>query len=181
MNKAVFLDRDGTINVEKEYLYRCEDFEFIPGVPQAIARLNRAGYLVIVVSNQSGIARGMYREADVDKLHVYINRQLRAFNARIDQFYYCPHHPDVGVEPYRRQCTCRKGQPGMLLRAAEEFLVDLDASYMIGDKVADIDAAVAAGCTPMLVLTGYGVKTRGRIDADIAVYPDLPAAVEAIL
>ena len=181
MNKAVFLDRDGTINVEKEYLYRCEDFEFIAGVPQAIRRLNDAGFCVVVVTNQSGVARGFYSEADVVNLHRYINDQLAAYAAAINAFYYCPHHPASGEKPYRRECCCRKGKPGMLLQAAADLNRDLSVSYMIGDKIADIVAGEAAGCMSMLVLTGYGKSAQANIAADTAVYADLPAAVDAIL
>ena len=106
--KTVFLDRDGTINVEKNYLYRPEEFEFIPKAPEAIAMLNQAGYQVIVISNQAGVARGYYTENDVETLHNYVNEQLKKWNAHIDAFYYCPHHPDAGIGKYKVKCHCRK-------------------------------------------------------------------------
>ena len=153
---AVFLDRDGTINVEKEYLHKIEDFEFIPGAPEAIKRLKDAGFLVIVVSNQSGIGRGYFDEHAVDKLHRYIQSELAGYNTSIDDFYFCPHHPEKGIDSYKIVCDCRKGAPGMLLQAAAEHSIDLQKSFMIGDKLADIEAGQRAGCQVLLVLTGYG-------------------------
>ncbi len=153
---AVFLDRDGTINLEKDYLYRIEDFEFIPGVPQAIKKLKQAGYLVIVVTNQSGVARGYFGLDDVTRLHEHIQKQLVAAGTGIDAFYVCPHHPEKGQGEYLKKCDCRKGQPGLLIQAGADLGIDLQKSFMIGDKVADIEAAENAGCQPILVLTGYG-------------------------
>ena len=179
---AVFLDRDGTINLEKDYLYRIEDFEFIPGVPQAIKRLKKSGYLVIVVTNQSGVARGYFSLDDVAQLHEYIQKQLAAAGAGIDAFYVCPHHPEKGLGEYLKKCDCRKGQPGLLIQAGADLGLDLQKSFMIGDKLADIEAAENAGCQPILVLTGYGHESRLKLDADRAVVcEDLGAAVDMIL
>jgi D-glycero-D-manno-heptose 1,7-bisphosphate phosphatase len=178
---AVFLDRDGTINVEKVYLYRPDDFEFIPGVPAAIRRLNEAGLMVIVVTNQSGIARGYYTLDDVDLLHSYLNNELNKQSAHVDAFYCCPHHPTAGQGEFTRECDCRKGRPGMLLQAAEEYTIDLSRSFMIGDKPADIDAGYAAGCRPALVLTGYGQHAQETIPAEIPRCTDLTAAVDWVL
>jgi len=160
--RAVFLDRDGTINVEKEYLHRIEDFEFIPGAPEAIKRLRSAGYLVIVVTNQSGVARGYFSQEDVDCLHEHIQQELMSRGTRIDAFYVCPHHPTKGLNELRMDCDCRKGSPGMLLRAAEEHDIDLKSSFMIGDKPADIEAGQRAGCQAVLVMTGYGRETAQK-------------------
>ena len=156
---AVFLDRDGTINVEKDYLYKIEDFEFIPGVPEAIKSLKDAGFLVIVVSNQSGVGRGYFDEHAVELFNQHIQDQLAVYGTSIDAFYYCPHHPEEGLGTYRKSCDCRKGSPGMLLQAASDHAVDLGRSFMIGDKIADIEAGERAGCQSILVLTGYGEKT----------------------
>lgn len=156
---AVFLDRDGTINIEKNYLHRIDDFEFIPGAIEAIKQLQSAGYLVIVVTNQSGIARGYFSEENVNRLHEHIQQELMNNGSRIDAFYVCPHHPEAFVDNLRRDCECRKGSPGMLLRAAEEHDIDLKRSFMIGDKLADIEAGQRAGCQAILVLTGYGRET----------------------
>lgn len=176
--RAVFLDRDGTLNVEKDYLFRPEEFEFILGAPQAVRRLKAAGFLVVVVTNQSGVARGFYGEAEVERLHRHVQQLLVPFDTSIDAFYFCPHHPVDGIGRYRVDCDCRKGRPGMLLQAAREHRIDLSRSYMIGDKPADIEAGTAAGCTPILVRTGYGakVKVECSLQAD-----DLPEAVELIL
>lgn len=154
--RAVFLDRDGTINVEKDYLYKIEDFEFIPGAPEAIKRLKDAGFLVIVVSNQSGVARGYFDEEAVEALHHHLQAELAAYDTSIDAFYFCPHHPEHGVGDYKISCDCRKGGAGMLLQAAEEHDIDLHGSFMIGDKLADVEAGQGAGCQSIMVLTGYG-------------------------
>ena len=162
--RAVFLDRDGTINVEKSYLHKIEDFEFIPGAPEAIKRLKDAGFLVIVVSNQSGIGRGYFDEQAVDKLHRYIQSELAKHSTSIDAFYFCPHHPEQGVGDYKVDCDCRKGNPGMLLQAAKERDIVLQQSFMIGDKLADIEAGERAGCQSILVLTGYGQSVLSKAE-----------------
>ena len=154
--RAVFLDRDGTINVEKDYLYKVEDFEFITGAPEAIKRLKGAGFLVIIVSNQSGVARGYFDERTVLMLHQHIQTLLAGYETAIDAFYFCPHHPEEGIGDYKVDCDCRKGKPGMLLQAAKDYDIDLCRSFMVGDKLADIEAGQRAGCQPILVLTGYG-------------------------
>jgi D-glycero-D-manno-heptose 1,7-bisphosphate phosphatase len=182
LKKAVFLDRDGTINVEKDYLVRPEEFEFIPGAPEAIARLKRAGFLVIVVTNQSGVARGYFSIDDVRRLHDHLQQQLIAAGTAIDDFYLCPHHPDHGVGKYKTECDCRKGRPGMLLQAAADHGIDLRCSYMVGDKLADVEAGKAAGCSPILVLTGYGQHEAEKLPAGtVPVVADLLAAVDHIL
>ncbi len=179
--RAVFLDRDGTINEEREYLHRVADFAFIPGVPEAIARLKRAGFVVIVVTTQSGIGRGYYDEAALCALHRHLDRELAAFGAAVDAYYFCPHHPQHGVGEYRRECACRKPLPGMLLQAATDLGIDLAASYMIGDKLADVEAGLAAGCQPLLVRTGYGAGEEGLLPVGVPCHDDLGAAVDAIL
>jgi D-glycero-D-manno-heptose 1,7-bisphosphate phosphatase len=140
VNKAVFLDRDGTINVDKHYVYKPEDFEFISGVPQAIKSLNDKGYKVIVISNQSGIARGFYTASDVEKLHGYVDGELAKQGAKIDAYYICPHHPD-----FTGECECRKPKTGLVDMAVREFDVDVSLSYMVGDKESDEECARAAG------------------------------------
>jgi D-glycero-D-manno-heptose 1,7-bisphosphate phosphatase len=182
LRPAVFLDRDGTINVEKDYLYRVEDFVFIPGAPEAVRRLNQAGFLVIVVTNQSGVARGFFSLDDVAVLHRHIQGELAKVGARIDGFYRCPHHPTQGVGEFRRDCDCRKGRPGMLLQAAAEHCIDLSRSFMIGDKAADIEAGERAGCVPLLVLTGYGAEEAKKLPKLRARrFSDLAEAVDFIL
>jgi D-glycero-D-manno-heptose 1,7-bisphosphate phosphatase len=180
-NRAVFLDRDGTVNLEKEYLHRTEEFEFIPGAPEAIRLLKDAGFLVIVVTNQSGIGRGYYDEADVHRLHRFMDEELKRHGAAVDAYYLCPHHPLHGIGEYRRECGCRKPLPGMLLEAADDFSIDLAASFIIGDKMADIEAGRAAGCRPLLVATGYGENESARLPAGVPVYNDVLAAARAII
>ncbi len=142
-----------------------------------------AGYLVIVVTNQSGVARGFYGEPEVAALHRHIQEQLAAAGTGIDAFYFCPHHPSAGAGPYRVACDCRKGAPGMLLQAAREHAIALDRSYLVGDKLVDIEAAVTAGCRPILVRTGYGSREEARVAAQFPgtqVCRDLAAAAGQI-
>lgn len=179
MKRAVFIDRDGTINIEKEYLYLAEEFEFIPGAKKAIRLLNEAGYLVVVVTNQSGVARGYYTEEDVHLLHRHISEQLDQDGSRVDAWLYCPHHPS-GRGSYALPCRCRKPLPGMLLEAAQRFDIDLDASIMIGDKLVDVEAGRAAGCRTILVRTGYGKEEENRLPAGVEVVDDLLAAAERV-
>lgn len=180
MKRAVFLDRDGTINLERDYLYRIEDFEFVPGAPEAIRLLNDAGILVVVVTNQSGVARGYYTEDDVEILHRHIARELEVFGARVDAWQYCPHHP-AGKGSYSLPCRCRKPLPGMLLDAAGRLAIDLESSVMIGDKRADIEAAIAAGCRPILVRSGYGAAEEAHLPDGVDVFDDLLAAVISVI
>jgi D-glycero-D-manno-heptose 1,7-bisphosphate phosphatase len=179
MKRAVFIDRDGTINEEKEYLYRTDDFVFIPGAVQAIRMLNEAGFLVVVVTNQSGVARGYYSEEDVHQLHRYVSAQLEQCGARVDAWYYCPHHP-AGRGSYALPCRCRKPLPGMLLEAAGRFAIDLESSIMIGDKLIDIQAGAVAGCRSILVRTGYGYEEELSCQSSVEVYDDLLAAAESL-
>lgn len=166
LNKAVFLDRDGTINVEKNYLYKIEDFEFIEEVPKAIKLLNDKGYKIIVITNQAGIARGYYKEDDVDKLHQYIGDELRNHNAYIDGYYYCPHHPLHGIGDYKINCNCRKPKTGLLEMAIKDFNINANESWMIGDKITDIETGQVLNLRTILVTTGYGEleKNRGKPD-----------------
>ena len=179
--RAVFLDRDGTINEEREYLHRVEDFAFIPGAAEAIGRLKDAGFCVVVVTNQSGIGRGYYDEAALCVLHSHLDRELDRFGAAIDAYYFCPHHPEHGVGDYRQECACRKPMPGMLVKAAADLGIDLRRSYIIGDKLADVAAGLAAGCRPILVRTGYGRDEEALLPEGVSCYDDLRAAVEAIV
>lgn len=180
MKRAVFLDRDGTINVEKEYLYQIGDFEFIPGVPEAIRLINQSGAMVVVVTNQSGVARGYYTEDDVINLHRHISRELERSGAHVDVWLYCPHHPD-GRGSYALPCNCRKPLPGMLLEAAARYDIDLENSIMIGDKLADIEAGQAVGCRTILVRTGYGAKEEQHLGPQAIVSDDLLSAVKYLL
>ena len=180
MRRAVFLDRDGTINVEKEYLYRIVDFEFLSGAADAVRLLNEAGFLVVVVTNQSGVARGYYTEEDVENLHRHIDRELEKTGARVDAWLYCPHHPD-GRGSYGLPCNCRKPLPGMLKEAAQRYDIDLEASIMIGDKLADVSAGQAAGCRTVLVRTGYGADQERHLSEATAVFDNLLEAVKSLV
>jgi D-glycero-D-manno-heptose 1,7-bisphosphate phosphatase len=147
---AAFLDRDGVLNVDAGYVYRSEDFVWIEGAREAVRLLNERGYLVFVVTNQSGVARGYYREADVQGLHNWIKEDLGRIDAHIDAFYYCPHHPEALIESYRQICDCRKPAPGMILKAMREWPVDRTQSFLIGNKEDDSAAADHAGIRSFL-------------------------------
>jgi len=153
MKAAIFLDRDGTLNVEKGHLYRYEDWEWIPGAVEAITRINRMDFIVIVITNQAGVARGYYDEAAIQTLHSKVNCLLAQHGAKIDAFYYCPHHPQYGAMV---NCSCRKPEPGLLLQAQADHGIDMKRSWFIGDKLSDIEAGFRAGTKPILVRTGYG-------------------------
>ena len=157
---ALFLDRDGVLIEEVEYLARLELVKLIPGAAAVVRRANGAGCRVVVVSNQSGVARGLFPESFLADVHREIARQLLdEAGATIDGFNYCPHHPTAGQGSYRIDCDCRKPKPGMLLRAASELGIDLAQSWMIGDRRTDLEAGAAAGCRTILVQTGYGATT----------------------
>lgn len=180
MRRAAFLDRDGTINVEVNYLHRAEDLQLITGVPEAIARLNRAGWFVVVVTNQAGIARGYYTIEQMHALHDHIAAVLAQHGAHVDAWMFCPHHPEFsGV------CDCRKPAPGMLLDAAHRFEIDLARSWLIGDSAGDLGAGAEAGCRTVLVRTGYGpiveaMIADGEVTPPFAVADALPQAVEVV-
>ena len=151
---ALFLDRDGVINVDRNYIYRIEDFEWIEGVAETIKAFNARGWWVFVVTNQSGIARGLYTEEQMEALHVWLNGELAARGARIDHIYHCPFHEDGTIERYRKDSYDRKPKPGMLIRAMTDFPVIKEQSFLIGDKPADLEAAKAAGIRGFLFTGG---------------------------
>ncbi|MCX5837847.1 MAG: HAD family hydrolase [Deltaproteobacteria bacterium] len=163
---AVFLDRDGTINEEVGYLDRMEKLQLIPGAAEAIRLINKSGMKAVVVTNQSGVARGVFDEVLVEKTHDYLRDILRADGALIDAFYFCPHHPTEGRVEYLKICDCRKPSPGMLLRAVEELRIDPNRSYMVGDTLKDIEAGARAGVQGILVRTGYGEEAAAQLGPD---------------
>jgi D-glycero-D-manno-heptose 1,7-bisphosphate phosphatase len=149
MNKAIFLDRDGVINVEKNYAYKIEEFEFISGVFDALKAFSALGYTLVIVTNQSGIARGYYTHEDFDRLTAWMVDQFACEGVKVAKVYCCPHGPDDN-------CTCRKPKPGMFLQAQQDLDIDMVHSWMIGDKQTDIDAAQTAGITQtILVESGH--------------------------
>lgn len=164
---AVFLDRDGVLNVDHGYVHRWEDWQWMPGAREAVKLFNDAGWWVFIVTNQSGIARGLYDEAAMHALHTRMTEDLAEIGAHVDAVAFCPHHPAGAVSPFAVACDCRKPKPGMLLRLMAEWPVDADRSILIGDKPRDLHAAEAAGVRGYLYtdgdLTGY---VRGILDRE---------------
>lgn len=151
LHPALFLDRDGVLNEDRGYVSRWEDFRWISGAREAVATFNRAGWLVIVVTNQSGVGRGFYTEADMHALHTRMAEDLAKLGGHIDAFYYAPQHPQATLEAYRHpDPPDRKPNPGMILRALVEWPIDRDASLLIGDKPSDLEAALRAGIRGVL-------------------------------
>nr|WP_223157900.1 D-glycero-beta-D-manno-heptose 1,7-bisphosphate 7-phosphatase [Tolumonas osonensis] len=161
------MDRDGVINQDTGYVSCIDDFHFIDGAIEALQLLKKKGYSLVVVTNQSGIARGYYSEEQFMQLTEWMDWSLADRDVDLDGIYYCPHHPTAGEAPYRQECNCRKPAPGMLLDAARELDIDLAASYMVGDKAADMQAARAAGVGhKILVRTGKAVTAEAQALAD---------------
>lgn len=153
MNKALFLDRDGVINKEKNYLYKIEDFEFIDGVFDTCRYFQDKGYLIIIITNQAGIARGKYTENDYEVLTIWMTNQFERENIKVSKVYHCPHHPDFSGE-----CECRKPNIGMLLEAQTDFNIDMSQSILVGDKNSDIEAGINAGIGQnYLITTGHKI------------------------
>lgn len=145
MRKVVFFDRDGVLNVDKGYLYKVEDLEWMPGALEALAYVTAQGYTTFVVTNQSGIARGYYTVKDMRQLHRYMTEAVNAAGGKIERFYYCPHLSTGAVAEYAIECDCRKPKPGMLLQACREYGLAKEDCIMVGDGARDIEAATAAG------------------------------------
>lgn len=173
----IILDRDGVINYDSDYYIKSpEEFLFIPGSLEAIAQLNRAGYRVLVATNQSGVARGYYDLAMLSRIHDKLNQALAEVGGVIEEIYYCPHHPD-------EKCHCRKPEPGMLLAMQKKYGFDFHDVTFIGDSLTDVHVAERVGCHPMIVLTSKGRKTLEN-NPELAKYPqfeNLAAAVQSIL
>ena len=150
MNKAVFLDRDGTINIDKDYLYKIEDFEYLPGAVEGLRLLQEQGYLLIVITNQSGIARGFYSEEDYLRLDKWMKEDLAQKGVKITASYYCPHLLDVKVSKYSIECECRKPKLGLFYQAAKDWDIDIDNSIAIGDKPRDIAISEVSKCKGIL-------------------------------
>ena len=160
LRAGLFLDRDGTINTEVDFLRSPDELHLLPGAARAIREANAAGLPVVVITNQSGIARGYLTEDDLARVHDRLQSLLASEGARLDAIEYCPHHPTAGRPPYNVDCDCRKPGTGMLRRSAERLGIDLASSFLIGDRCVDMEAGQAAGCRTILVLTGYGSTER---------------------
>lgn len=179
LRPAAFIDRDGVLNEDHGYVGRIEQFQWLPGAKAALARLQAAGYLLVVVTNQSGIARGYYTLADFEALTAHMHQALADEGIRLDAVQYCPHLPDAQVAAYRVDCDCRKPRPGMILQAAEALGIDLPASCLFGDKPSDIVAGRAAGVGRCWLISEAPGLPDG-VAAD-GVHPDLARAVGAML
>jgi D-glycero-D-manno-heptose 1,7-bisphosphate phosphatase len=173
---AVFLDRDGTLIEEVGYLDRLDRLALFPWSVEAVRLLNRRGFLVVIVTNQAGVARGFFDEAFVVEAHRHLSNRLGAAGARLDGLYYCPHHPDAPLPAYRRVCDCRKPRPGLIRQAERDLTIDVRRSFVVGDRWLDVELAQAVGATGVLVRTGYGAVEAARPREGVS-----PAAVAANL
>ena len=179
--KAAFIDRDGVLNEERAFVHRVEDFTFVPGAIEALRILQSAGYLLVVITNQSGIARGLYSEEDYLALTAHMRERLQIEGIRLAAVEYCPHLTEAPVERYRMDCDCRKPKPGMLKRAIGILDIDPQASFLVGDRLTDVEAGRAGGIGRcFLVRTGYPLSEEAVARAD-AVYDDLLSCVRAVL
>jgi D-glycero-D-manno-heptose 1,7-bisphosphate phosphatase len=185
MKKAVFLDRDGTLNIDVGYPSRYDQIDVYPQSFEAVKRLNKEGLLAVVVTNQSGIGRGLLTEEDLKDIHARLAASFVRREARLDAIYYCPHYALSEDLRYRKECDCRKPKPGLARQAAADLGIDLASSYMIGDKTEDIIFAMNIGAVPVLVLTGAGGESQSKLRdqnlAPVHVAADILEAVDWIL
>jgi D-glycero-D-manno-heptose 1,7-bisphosphate phosphatase len=183
---ALFMDRDGTISEEVGYVNHPSRFRLFPYAAEAVRLLNENGWLAIVVTNQAGVARGYFSEDIILQIHDHVREELAHESARLDAIYYCAHHPSVGEPPYRLDCDCRKPKPGLIQRAAADFEIDLERSWMVGDRYGDVELARNAGLHAAFVLSGYGrgewefQRASWKIEPEL-VAEDLLAAVQKII
>jgi len=180
MRRAVFLDRDGVLNKDPpHYAHRLDQLKMIPRSDEAVRLLKDNGYFLVIISNQSGVALGYYPEVQVSVFNNALLKEIRKKGGDIDAVYYCPHHPDAVICKYKKNCSCRKPKPGMILQAAQEHNIDLKNSFVVGDKEGDIKAGNTAGCRTILVLTGHGTDELSKIKTgDCLIASDLFDAVE---
>lgn len=177
--KACFLDRDGVLIKEVNYLSKPEQISFYSDTFSALRLLQKNGYKIFIITNQSGIARGYFPESTVKLIHNEINKQLQEHGLTINGYYYCPHYPESNVKKYSKDCNCRKPKPGLILKAAKEHSIDLTKSFFIGDKPSDLYAAKNAGCFSILVETGYGKEHKQlAINEGFIVKSNIKKAVE---
>lgn len=180
MKKAVFLDRDGVMNVDNGYVSQVDDFQFIEGVIDACKKAKEKGYLLVVITNQSGIARGYFSEDQFHTLTEWMDWSMADRGVDLDGIYYCPHHSEKGIGEYKVDCDCRKPKPGMLFDAIKELNIDVKQSILVGDKVSDLKAGVAAGVeTNYLVRTGKEITAEGE-ELATAIFDDLAAALDTL-
>jgi D-glycero-D-manno-heptose 1,7-bisphosphate phosphatase len=172
--RFVFVDRDGTVIEDRGFVHRIEDYAPIPGAAEALHQLQEAGFGIAIVTNQSGIGRGCFTEAEFHAFQEHLVRDLARQGVRIEATYHCPHRPEEG-------CECRKPGTALLRRAEQELGASLEESFVVGDKPEDIQMALSAGCHPIYVLTGYGERRRSELGPDIPIAGDLPAAASRIL
>jgi D-glycero-D-manno-heptose 1,7-bisphosphate phosphatase len=172
--RAIFIDRDGTLSEEVGYINHLSRFRLFPFAVEALRLVNRSPFLAVLVTNQAGVARGYFPESLIHDVHAVVARELDAGGARLDGIYYCPHHPTAGEPPYRQECDCRKPRPGLLHRAADQLGIDLARSYVIGDRLGDLELAWSVGATGVLVRTGYG---RGELEYHAPAWPRGPDMV----
>ncbi|MFN0006668.1 MAG: D-glycero-alpha-D-manno-heptose-1,7-bisphosphate 7-phosphatase [Planctomycetota bacterium] len=181
---AVFLDRDGTLTVEADWVTKSADLELFPAAAEAVALLSRAGFAVVLATNQSAVARGLLTEPELAQIHACLQAEIARGGASLDGIYACPHHPSEGSGPFRRECECRKPKPGMLLAAARDLGLDLERSYVVGDAERDLAAGAAVGARGILVATGKGEAELERMTragrAPERFVPDVLAAARAI-
>jgi D,D-heptose 1,7-bisphosphate phosphatase len=182
MNKAVFLDRDGTIVEDSGYINSPHQLKFIPGAIEAIKKLNEAGYKVVVITNQSGVARGLITEDMLQTIDKTMHKWILSGGAHLDGLYYCPHHSEHGHYPYKQECECRKPHPGLIKKAQKDLDIDLSQSYMIGDHATDIEAGQRAGVKTIFILSGHGAKEKDNLKSQPNYSTsDLLAAVKWLL
>lgn len=169
---AVFLDRDGTISEEVEYLDNADMLRLLPRAAEAVRGINESGLLAIVVTNQSGVARGYFSEDVLKDVHNRMEQLLKTEGAHLDAIYYCPHHPKVGLPEYVMDCDCRKPKTGMIKSASKDLKIEVGDSYVVGDKIIDIELAHKAGAKGILVMTGYGREELKALGNERGVWPD---------
>jgi len=177
--RAVFLDRDGTLNPDPGYISRPEDFELYPGTGEAMRKLRKAGFMLVIVTNQSGVARGIIPSSSLENIHEKMRRELAKAEAEPDAIYICPHHPDFPSpgRPAGESCGCRKPEPGLILRAMAELEIDAASSWAVGDRMTDVRMALAAGVPPVLI----AMEKPSDLPPLVPCVPNLSGAVEWIL
>ena len=180
LRPAAFIDRDGVLNVDHGYVFRVQDFEWLPGAIDALGQLQRAGYALVVITNQSGVARGLYTLDDVDLLHAHLRADLQAHGVQVAGIYACPHHPDGVVPEYSLNCVCRKPMPGMIEQAAHDHGLDLTASWLFGDKASDIEAGRRAGVGRCWLICTGGTAGEARACGAAGAAASLSEAVQAV-